>query len=306
MSNLENDTLLKRAGHAARNLFVLAALASVVALIVIVLALSIKDAQKPMAPMAFSIVLIASAYWILAVAARRGNPVAPGIVIVLMIAQFVLGLAVSSVIAALNKTSFQFNPGGFIVPVLVILALSSSRNVLLELRKRGLWEQAFPSAKPSANLCLVGGIILGLGFLCLNAGMVYVGSRVSQEQQSEHQQAEAFVQLVKQDETKFMDSMQKLSARHGDAELNEAMANLATLEQNFTALQKNTSTSHGPLPQILDTYGNAVRQWKNGLTLLKEPHPDNDRALQMLKLGDKFRADAGKEFDRRYASPRTP
>jgi len=46
---------MKRAGHAARKPVRSPALASVVALIVIVLALSIKDAQKPMAPMAFTI-----------------------------------------------------------------------------------------------------------------------------------------------------------------------------------------------------------------------------------------------------------
>jgi len=303
---MDDQTLLKRASHAGRNLTVLAVLASLAMLLVIGLAVSIKDARSAMVPLAIAITLIASAYWILMVAARRGNPASVGVVIVLMIVQLVLGLLVSSIIAAQNKASFQFQPGGFIIPIIVIIALVSSRTVLLELQERGLWEQAFPTSKPSGNLVVIGGVILVLGFLSLNASTFYAGIKIKQAGQSEHQQAEAFVQLVQQDEAKFMVSMQKISGKFGDAELNEALANLAILEQKLGQLQQTTGNANGPLSQILNTYGNAIRQWKNGLTILKQPNPDKDRALQMLKLGDKFRADAGDAFDHRYVAPKNP
>lgn len=306
MSNLDDQTLLKRASHAGRNLSVLAVLATLVMLLIVGLSVSIKDARAPMAPMALAIALIASAYWILMVAARRGNPASVGVVIVLMVVQLVLGLLVSSIIAAQNKAGFQFQPTGFIIPILVIVALANSRKILLELQERGLWEQAFPAAKPSGNLVIIGGVILTLGFLSLNAGTYYAGLKAKQAGQSEHQQAEAFVQLIQQDEAKFMTSMKKLSGKYTDAELNDAITNLDTLDQNLAALQKNTANSSGPLAPILTTYGNAVRQWKNGLKILQDPQPDRDRALQMLKLGDKFRADAGEEFDRRYVTPKNP
>ena len=306
MSNLDDQTLLKRANHAGRNLSVLAVLATLVVLLIVGVTVSIKDTREPMAMLALAITLIASVYWILAVAARRGNPASVGVVIVLMVVQFVAGLLVSSIIAARNKAEFQFQPGGFIIPLIVIIALANSRKVLLELKERGLWEQAFPSGKPSGNLVVAGGVILILGFLSLNAGTFYAGLKINHARQSEHDQAEAFIRLINQDEAKFMASMQKLSGKNGDAELNDAMDNLTTLEQNLAELQKNTATLAGPMPQILTTYGNAVRQWKNGLTILKGPNPDKDRALQMLTLGDKFRKDAGEEFDRRYTAPKNP
>lgn len=305
MSNPDDQILLKRASHAGRNLTVLAVLATLVFLVLAALVTSTKDARVPLIPLTLAIAFIAAAYWILAIAARRGNPAAVGVVIVLLIVQLVLGLLASGVVAAQNHASFEFKPGGFIIPVIIIIALVSSRKVLLELQERGLWEQAFPSAKPSQSLVVIGGVILATGFLCLNAGTFYVGSKVNSARQSEQVQVDAFVRLVKEDEAKFMASMQKLSGPHGATEINEALANLATLEQNLAELQKSTATATGPLPQILTTYGNAVRQWKNGLTMLKEPHPDTDRALQMLKLGDKFRTDAVEQFDRRYA-PKNP
>jgi hypothetical protein len=60
------------------------------------------------------------------------------------------------------------------------------------------------------------------------------------------------------------------------------------------------------MPAILQTYRNAVRQWKNALLVLQDPVPDRRRMRQMLALGDKFRAQATEEFQRRFANRSRP
>jgi hypothetical protein len=48
----------------------------------------------------------------------------------------------------------------------------------------------------------------------------------------------------------------------------------------------------------------SVRRHRHGLTLLKKRDADPERAQKMFTLGDQLRAEAGDEFDRRYAEKR--
>src|SRR5688572_6665352 len=85
--NAIDAKLLKRARHAGRNLSVLAMLASFGAMALIAAALYAKGMHGVMTVLASTITLIAGGYWVLAVAARRGNPNAVGVVIVAMVLQ---------------------------------------------------------------------------------------------------------------------------------------------------------------------------------------------------------------------------
>src|SRR5262249_43195405 len=185
MSNLTDEKLLKRAGNAGRNLFALASLATVAAIGLGVLTFLVKEAPWVTGVMAAILALIAAGYWVLAVAARRGNPNAVGTVLVIAVVGFVLSLVSSGVASARKGTGFEPNGSGLVIPILVILALASSRKVLLELRERGLWEQAFGSAKPTGNLCLIGGSLLVAGFLALNSSAFFVGWKAGKERSTE-------------------------------------------------------------------------------------------------------------------------
>lgn len=302
--NALDEKLLKRARHAGRNLSVLATLATFGALALTAAALFAKGIHGVMALLAVTITLIAAGYWVLSVAARRGNPNAVGVVIVAMVLQICLALISSGVAAARTNSSFQPPVAGLFIPILVLVALASSRKVLLELKERQLWNQVFGSAKPSANLCVIGGALLAMGFGAMNAGTYYIGAKASQQQRDELQQVKSFVELIQRDEKDFLTAMQRISINQGRIEIEPALTKLKTLEQNFEALN-TAAASADRLRQILTTYGNALRQWKNGLTLLKEPNRDMDKVQKMLALGDRLRAEACQEFDRRYA-PRKP
>jgi hypothetical protein len=143
-----DEKLLKRARHAGRNLSVLAILATLGAIALIATALFAKGIHEVMAVLATTITLIAAGYWVLAVAARRGNPNAVGVVIVAMVLQICLALISAGLAAARTNSAFQPPAGGLVIPILVLVALASSRKVLLELKDRQLWDQVFGSAKP--------------------------------------------------------------------------------------------------------------------------------------------------------------
>lgn len=280
----------------------LAILATIGAIALIAGAIFIKEIHGALAVLATAISLLAAGYWVLAVAARRGNPNAVGVVIVVMVVQICLAFIFSGIAAARTNSAFHPPTGGLLIPILVLVALASSRTVLLELKKRQLWDQVFGSAKPSGNLCWIGGTLLVAGFLAMNAGSYYVGSKAGQQQRIEHHHAQAFVELIQRDEKEFLTAMAGLSVNRGEIETVQTRFN--TLEQNFEVLKKEAA-SENRLLQILTTYGNALRQWKSGLMLSKGPNADTDRAQKMFQLGDQLRAEACQEFDRRYA-PKKP
>ena len=297
--NPGDEKLLKRAGHAGRNLLVLAVLATLGAVALVAAAVLAKGFHGVTSVLAATITLIAAGYWVLALAARRGNPNAVGVVIVAMVLQICLALVSSGIAAARTHSNFQPPVGGLVIPILVLAALASSRKVLLELKQRQLWEQVFASAKPSGNLCFIGAVLLATGFIAMNAGTYYVGWKVGQEQKAEFQHANAFVELIQRDEQAFLIAMRGIG--RGGNEIETALTKLGTLKQNFEVLEKQAAGA-GRLQQILTGYRNALRQWENGLTLLKDPNADTERVQQMFKLGDKLRAEACQEFDRRYAA----
>jgi hypothetical protein len=302
--NTIDEQLIRRARHASRNLSVLAILATLVSIGLVAVAIFAKGFHGVIAVFATTISLIAAGYWTLAVAARRGNPNAVGIVIVMLVFQICLALISSGVAAARTNSGFELPTGNLVIPILILVALASSRKVLLQLKERQLWDRVFGSAKPSGALCVIGGTLLATGFLAMNAGTFYIGSKVGQEQKVEVQHAHAFVDLIKGDEKEFLTAMGQVYLHPGQSQIETALTRFNTLEQNFELL-KTKAAGSDHLLRVLTTYGNGLRQWKNGLMLWKEPKVDADRAQSMFKLGDQLRAEACQEFDRRYA-PKNP
>lgn len=304
ITTAEDQELLKRARNAGRNLAVLATLATLLAVGLLSAIIFSKDAPAVFAAMTLPLALLAAGYWVLAVAARRGNPNAVGVVIVAAAIQMCLVWILAAVNAARLNSPFQPPIVGMIIPIAVLFALNNSRNVLLKLKERNLWDRVFGSAKPSANLCIIGGILFGTGIVAFNAGTYYVSWKAGQQQTAESQHARAFIELLETDEKELRATMPMFSSNPTQSNFETVINRLKAVEQKLEALKTETATFKNLL-QILHTYGNALRQWRNGLMLLNEPIPDTRRAQKMFQLGDKLKADALQEFDRRYA-PKKP
>jgi Tfp pilus assembly protein PilN len=304
ITNAHDQQLLDRARNAGRNLAVLATLATLVALGLLSAGFFSKDAPRMVVAMALPLTLLAAGYWILAVAARRGNPTAVGVVIVAAVVQMCLVLILAGVNAARHNTPFQPPIAGMIIPILVLFALNSSRDVLMKLKERNLWDRVFGSAKPSASLCVIGGMFFVTGIVAFNGGTYYISWKAEQQQKAEFQHARAFIEMLKTDEKQLLGAMPGVLSNPTQRNLEAILNQLKGLQDKLEAL-KTESASFKNLLQILHTYGNALRQWKSGLTLLTEPIPDTHRAQKMFQLGDKLKVDALQEFDRRYA-PKKP
>jgi hypothetical protein len=305
--NLTDEQLLKRASQAGRNLAVLTILATLVALVLWALLFLGKGMAPLLSPLAVAVTLLSAGYWSLAIAARRGNPTSVGIVLVIMVTQLLFVFVSAGVAAARTKTEVSTNLPGLAIPIFVFIALVSSRSVLLELQARGLWEQAFGSVKPSGGICVVGGVLVAAGLVLFDGGSTYAGWRIGQARAAEYREAKGFVEVIKNEEQEFMTAMGGVLNNAKGANLELALSKVSLLESKVDSLQTQMGDGSS-LPSILQTYRNAVRQWKNALLALKEPKPDRHRAQQMLALGDKFRAQATQEFQRRFAtkSPRSP
>ena len=300
MSDLNDDALLKRAGHAGRNLTLLALLASVLTLVLVYLSFTTRAALPVTLVFAASLALISAGYWVLAVAARRGNPNSVGFILVLIVVQIALWLILSGVVSARHGTSFQPNTTGLVMPVLVFIAVYQSRKILLELQDRGLWERAFAGAKPSSSLCVAGAILLAVGFLALDSSMLYSGETIARKRTAEMHSAQAFARLIQADESEFMTTMDSLWRNTTPIEMQAALARLDALERRLGNIE-NPGPPDGPLSPVLANYRKALGQWKKALLVMQESNSEAERAHDLFKLGDRYRAEACEEFNRHYA-----
>ena len=129
---LADATLFERAGHAGWNLIVWAILTNLAA---IILAAAVLKTLPQMVNIVVAVgcALASVGCWMLAVAAKRGNPTAVSIVMAVMVFQLLLSLASLCVALARGGQPDLF---WLIISLLVIVALAGSRSVLVELKRR--------------------------------------------------------------------------------------------------------------------------------------------------------------------------
>jgi len=248
--------------------------------------------------------LVATGYGALAVSARRGNPNAVGAAIAIMGMSIALRLILAAALTACCEMEFQPNLPGLLLPALIIVGLFHNRNILLELQARGLWNKVFGAAKPSARLCIGGGVLLATGVLFLLVSMFYFAWKADQARQAEARHVNAFCQLIQVEEKEYMTALGGVSTSSGKAEIDAVMAKLMALEARVAALRRETADPPA-LCAVLNLYGTAVQQWKGALLLLQVPGSDIDKVNKVLLLGDRMRTDACRQFDALYA-PRKP
>lgn len=302
--NLTDEQLLNRASHAGRNLTVLASLATLASIAFWAIAFMAKIPMMAGIFPALALTLVAAGYCMLALAARRGSPTSVGIVIVIVALQITFVLTIAGISAARAGGDFSSNTPSIIIPILVFIALASSRGVLLELQNRGLWDQAFAPAKPTRDLCIIGGALVALGFITLNGGTFYLGHKVQQERAAEHGQAREFVEMIKHEELQFMTAASEVLRASTSEKLDLALSRAETLKAKCESL-RSAAGGQGRLPGVLTTYANAVRQWENGLLALKEKNPDTQHSQRLLDMGDRLRAEALDEFNRYFVNHRS-
>ncbi len=211
MTELSDEVLLGKSHNAGRSMVALAALATLGALLFGGIALGIRSGDMNLLSVlpAAGVFSVAAAYWVLAVAARRGdrNAVAIPAVVLTMVVGL---LAISFGLARMRDASFGTGNGfQFVIILIIIWALVRDWKVLTELRRRDLWDRAFPDQKPTGAFCVIGGVLLAAGVLFFNVGMLGVGAQAAEAAAERGRQAQKFVNLIEKDQARFMQVFKK-------------------------------------------------------------------------------------------------
>lgn len=299
VQELTDDALMQSAGNAGRNLSALAILATILAVFCAIFC--VLEPRSPIWWSALPLILTAVSYWMLAVAAKRGNPSAVSVVIVVMAIQLIFSLISMCVAAAVTGSNGQSNIIGIIIAILIISALAKSRTVLLEMKKRELWGQKFSSAKPSRNLYVVGGILLPIGYFGVLASLLIPATVAAKQAKEIAQERQQFVQVVKGEEAEFMKAMLGLRNSNNRDAIKLARSKVDVLDKSVVSLQSKVEPD-GSVGHLLVKYKKAVSCWKKGLSLLDDPTPNSEAVVELLESGDRIRNEVGQEFDKKVNS----
>lgn len=292
----DNDaTLISRAHHAGRNLRALAYLS--------LLAFALMTGVAVMAGKSFPLfwllslitLFLLAGYWLLSMAAKRGDPAAPGsavlILVIFGVLQFVGGyfLSMNSTVESVQPVS----PTSIIIPIVIIIMLLMNWNDLRELRKRGLLEQVFITPLlNSRRLCLIGAALLSVGYASLDGVMLYSLNQKVQE----IQYAKAFLSLVEHEEKAFFEVMGSTQP-----DMAAVQGKLAALENQVALLQKTTPPDNKAFLEVLASYEAAVRQWRKVVAAKQGENADKKAIEQAIEKGNRLRLEACEKFNRHYA-----
>jgi hypothetical protein len=242
--------------------------------------------------------LVAAGYWTLSVAAGRGNPLAMSIAIAFISMQGVLYL-ISYKLHASNRT--VTTPLFAIVIVLVVdYSLARSRSVLLKLKERGLWDDLFGDARPSRRLCVTGAVLLTVGVAGSNLAGDYMRIEMSREMYGETGRAQAFLTMLKVDETEFARALVKAKQRTTSEAVANARSKLKALREKAEGLGSDLGR-RSRMNDVLTHYRVAISHWEQALDSLDQPEPDTEASQEHLRQADKSRAKAGDSFNESYA-----
>ncbi len=232
----------------------------------------------------------------LAIAARRGNATAPGFVLLVLALQILLSLA--GVSTALTHGAMPTGLVGLVIALLVAAAVFTARDVLVEMKKRGLWETKFAAARPSRGLCVCGGIILVAGYLGFAASL-FIPVALAAQNAKEVEHAKAFLACIRDEEPQAIDALQNLAKTKDSKSLKAAISKVDALDRKVASIQREVAPDV-PLAAILAKYRRALADWKSGLAAIEGPEGDAKKAKQLLQSSAALRAEAAREFNRRY------
>jgi hypothetical protein len=308
MSNvrqLSDDSLMQCASHAGRNLIALAILATIASAAVTAFAGVAVFSEPKVAFVALPFLFVTAGYWLLAIAARRGNPAAVTVVMVVLSVQ--IAISIAGFVIGFVRTNGNSGHGallGGVIALLIVAVLARSRTVLLELRKRGLWSQRFGAAGPSGNFCIVGGTCFVVGSVGIYVSLfvaVFLAAQSAKIVAEEREHAQVFIRLIREDETPFLKALQVPGITNDPNAMDDVSAKVKTLEGKVESLQ-STVPATSSLDRILKKYRKAVRFWKDGLAEIRKATADQSVVKENLESGDRLRQEALLEFDQKFGN----
>lgn len=311
IQTLSDEAILRRSGRAGWYLTALAAAMTVLAVWMVVVAAMAGAASKLASAQAdatwvgafalalpLTICVMTIGLWLLAIAAKRGNPAAPGVVLLVLGIQILLAFITScnALLHGIVATTVVY----LVIDAAIALTILDGRAILVEMKKRGIWETSFAAAKPSRGFCLAGGILLVAGYVGFNAGLIVPSYMVAQQAPKDAVPAKAFFECFKSRGPAAIETLQQWTKKTSDAKLLQAAREkIESLDQKVAAIQRKVAPDL-PLAPILTKYREALFAWKNALDEFESPDRDMTKVKQYLQSGSKLHSEALGEFSKRY------
>jgi hypothetical protein len=286
---ISDELLKRRARYGGRNVTGLAILATILAAFSLLAISFAKTADGIwfLLPLPF----MALAYWLVAIAARRGSPLALNFVLGVLAVQFlvsIVGQVAAYVVTGRSLSSQLFLT---IIPLLVIAVLARNRTDLIELRRRGLWDELYGAAKPSRNLCLIGGALLVVSTFALYGGLLFAAIHAAENGRLRKE----FSTMVLQDEKALLTAIQAADATRIKQVLPDLQAKANDLESKAQGIVSR-SAAGTPIHSAATTYVNAVQKWREGFALIGD-EAQQERMQKLFLEGDELRKQAVAQFD---------
>jgi hypothetical protein len=290
MSNYSDDVLVRKSVNGGRSMTALAVLVTLGTGLMLFVAVQGGDAFGFAFPAGLG--LVALSYWVLSVAARRGDPIGVGLPALVMTLHVATAFILQAAMRAGDGGDQPYDLKGLIIPVVIVVVLARDWQILSTLKKRGLQDQAFPARKPTTALCAVGGVTLVAGFVVIYASLFATGADMRARLKDLAAEAKAFETLIVQDEAHFQDTLKALAGAEDGGPYQASLKEVGVLLAKVEAMRDDPKT--GPtMKKVLTTYAAAVAQWKSGLAAAPE---DVEAAEGKLRRGDALRDQAIAQF----------
>jgi hypothetical protein len=293
-ATVSDEKLLQRARYGGRNITALAILATLVAVFSFLAIPFAKTGDLILFLLIFPCVAVA--FWMLAIAARRGNALSLNFVLGVLTLQFLVSIVGEVVAYVVSGGKIPMQLVFIIIPLLVIAVLARNRADLLELRRRGLWDSLFGAARRSKTLCVVGGLLLCASILVLYGDLLFQAVGTSRNVRLRKE----FSDLVLVDEKSLLGTIQSINPSNAKQVLPGAQAKADQLEIKAQGIAKR-SPAGSSVHTAATTYVKAVQKWRVGMTLLAGNGSEYERIKTLLVDGDQLRKKAVSQFDANYA-----
>lgn len=308
--SVSDRELIRAANHACLILRVLACIAALVLVGALVFSCLWGSKMPAMWFVPAMVLCVTAGYWMLSVAAKRGNPNAPLVMVYMIGFLIVVSIAVMIIASSMSTENVKVqvsNPTGFVLPALLAFVFYRNYQAMREVERRGLGASAFGPPQENRRPCLAGASFLLVGIVGLFGMILYLQQAVVQNKEAEAQAANAFVGTVQAEEAEFLDALSQIPEGFPEQDVDAALAKLSALDGKMAKLQaslpSDKSGSVADLAQVLAEYRQGLQHYRRSVEMMKQHPLDAEAHAREMQLGERLRLGAIDKYNKRLASP---
>ncbi len=291
----EDEKLINKSTHASRNLMVIGILQLIIGIgFAAVFFGAFKVGEGPfgvflllIGPM---IILSGTGMILAAIGARHGNTLGITVAAVLTFIGIIMGLigrvwaATSIGDAEAMGEQIGRSLGALLIPALVLAALASSRRVLVELRKKGLYPHVFQTPEHGVLPSIIGVILIITGNLAAFGIFAVAPVILASEQAQTKVCYERINVIMENEEAELLSALQAFFQAPSPQTHQTCIRKLTKLEAAVNAFD---SGGNEKFSAAQEGYLQAIQSWKKGVSICKSGTPEDiQKGMVYLKKGD--------------------